>query len=123
MGAIWSRWSDSFYQELPAKLAGLSDGQRFLFLGSISPRNAGGFELPVLGGKPVPYLRGQRSAAGTPFRLHTVTAPVTGPANARSRVVVSIGSAPAAARKFCRTRAVSQTISSGNGLTAAAIRR
>ena len=65
----------------------------------------------------------QRSAAGTPFRLHTVTAPVTGPANARSRVAVSMGSAPAAARKFCLPRTVSHTISSGNGLPAAAIRR
>ena len=42
------------YQELPAKLAGLSDGQWFMFLGSISPRNAGGFELPVPGGQTRP---------------------------------------------------------------------
>ena len=39
----------------------------------------------------------QCSAAGTPSLLHTVTAPVTGPASARSRVVVSMGSAPTAA--------------------------
>ena len=38
----------------------------------------------------------QCSAAGTPSLLHTVTAPVTGPASARSRVVVSMGSVPAA---------------------------
>ena len=94
-----------------------------MFLGSISPRNAGGFELPVPGDKPVPCLRRQWSAAGTPFLLHTVTAPVTGPASARSRVVVSMGSVLAAARKFCLPRAVSHTISSGNGLPAAAIRR
>ena len=44
----------------------------------------------------------QWSAAGTPSLPHTVTDPVTGPSRARSRVAVSIGSVPAAARKFCR---------------------
>ena len=34
----------------------------------------------------------QRSAAGTPSLLQTVTAPVTAPASARSRLVVSMGS-------------------------------
>ena len=42
----------------------------------------------------------QCSAAGMPFRLQAVTHPVTGPAKARSRVVVSMGGAPAAARKL-----------------------
>ena len=60
-----------------------------------------------------------------PFLLQTVTAPVTGPASARSRVAVSMGRVPAAARKLARPRAVSQTISSGSGSgrPAAAIRR
>ena len=35
-----------------------------------------------------------RMAAGTPCLLHTVTPPVTGPAQARSRVAVSIGGVP-----------------------------
>ena len=65
----------------------------------------------------------QCSAAGTPSLFHTVTAPVTGPASARSRVAVSMGSVPAATRKLSYPRPVSQTISSGNGLPAAAIRR
>jgi hypothetical protein len=56
-----------------------------------------------------------RMAAGTPCLLHTVTPPVTGPAQARSRVAVSIGSVPAAFRKFRLPRAVSQTTSSGRG--------
>ena len=67
--------------------------------------------------------RRQCSAAGTPFRLHTVTAPVNGPARARSRVAVSIGKTPAASRKLLRPRAVSQTISRGRARPAAAIRR
>ena len=66
--------------------------------------------------------RRQCSAAGTPSLLHTVTWPVTGPAKARSWVAVSMGSVPAAARKFRRPSSVSQTISSGNGRPAAAIR-
>ena len=37
-----------------------------------------------------------------PSLLHTLTGPVTGPASARSRVVVSMGSAPAAAWKLRR---------------------
>ena len=65
----------------------------------------------------------QWSAAGTPFLLHTVTGPVTGPASARSSVVVSMGSVPAAARKFRLPRAVSHTIKSGRARPAAAIRR
>ena len=65
----------------------------------------------------------QWSAAGTPFLLHTVTAPVSGPASARSRVAVSMGSAPAAVRKFRRPRDVSQTINRGRGRPDAAIRR
>ena len=69
----------------------------------------------------LPYR--QCSAAGIPSRLHTVTAPVTGPASARSRVVVNMGKVPAAARKLLLPRAVSQTISSGNGRPDAAIRR
>lgn len=56
-----------------------------------------------------------RMAAGTPCLFHTVTPPVIGPAKARSRVAVSIGSVPAAFRKFRLRRAVSQTTSSGRG--------
>ena len=55
----------------------------------------------------------QWRAAGIPFLPHTVTGPVTGPVNASSSVVVSTGSAPAAARRFRLPSAVSQTISSG----------
>ena len=42
----------------------------------------------------------QCRAAGTPFRLHTVTAPVTGSDNARSSVAVSRGSVPAVGSQF-----------------------
>ena len=46
----------------------------------------------------LPYR--ESSAADTPLWLHTVTDPVTGPASARSRVAVSMGSVPAVASKL-----------------------
>ena len=46
----------------------------------------------------------QWRAAGIPFLPHTVTGPVTGPVNASSSVVVSTGSAPAAARSSASQR-------------------
>ena len=69
------------------------------------------------------YRRWLWSAAGTPSLLHTVTGPVTGPAKARSRVAVSMGRVPAAARKLYSPLAVSQTISRGRARPDAAMRR
>ena len=57
----------------------------------------------------------QWSAAGTPSPLQTVTAPVSGPASARSRVVVSSGRPRASDRKFRLPLAVSHTTRSGSG--------
>ena len=49
-----------------------------------------------------------KRTCGAPFRLHTVTAPVTGPASARSRVVINMGSLLPATLKFSSPRSVSR---------------